>query len=67
MMVLGGSMATITAKLIQKDLVTERHSVMQTEEFRHPLVMSMLMFAGEASLLVVLRLRQMFLEQFDDG
>ena len=66
-MVVGGSISTISAKFIQTDLLGDRHSVMQAEEFRHPLVMSMLMFAGEASLLGLLRLRQMFDEQFDDG
>ena len=67
LMVSGGACATIVAKMMGKDLVPQRHSIMETEEFSHPLVMALIMFTGEAIFLIILGIRRCFLIQSDDG
>ena len=59
MMVLAGSLSTIFGKTIdQKVILNEKdaagHLVPHETEFKHPLLMNLLMFIGEASLLGVL-------------
>ena len=59
-MVTAGSLCTIVGKVMdQKVRLPETGPdgliELQETEFRHPLVMNLLMFLGEASLLVVLR------------
>lgn len=58
-MVTCGSLCTIVGKIMDqkvKLIATDEAGVLtaQETEFRHPLVMNLLMFIGEASLLMVL-------------
>jgi len=60
MMVLCGSASTIIGKLMSQEVeTTSDDGTVVTSAFRHPLVMNVLMFVGEASLLLYLRLYQM--------
>ena len=59
-MILAGSVSTIFAKIMdQKVMLNEKDAsgmlVPHETEFKHPLLMNLLMFIGEASLLLVLR------------
>ena len=55
MMVIGGSCATIFGKIMGQDVIMESGEIIA---FRHPLVMNLLMFFGEATLLAVYKLMQ---------
>jgi len=59
-MIIAGSGATIFGKIMdQKIILNEKDAsgmlVPHETEFKHPLLMNLLMFTGEASLLLVLR------------
>ena len=60
MMIIAGSCSTIFGKIMdQKVILNEKDAsgmpVPHETEFKHPLLMNLLMFIGEASLLLVLR------------
>ena len=64
MMIVGGTMSTIFSKMVGQEVNMERVSGLDKNgnmtyetvktEFRHPLFLNLLMFTGEASLLVIL-------------
>ena len=60
-MVVAGSLCTIVGKIMDQKVRLPETGVdgvltMTETEFKHPLVMNLLMFLGEASLLMVLRI-----------
>ena len=58
LMIAGGSGATIIAKLMSDNVSVMRSEGPIVTNFKHPLVMSFLMFLGEAMLLPIHRIGQ---------
>ena len=56
MMVIGGSCATIFGKLMGQDILMDSGKLVP---FKHPMVMNLLMFLGEAFLLVIYKMMQL--------
>ena len=63
-MIIAGSFCTILGKLMDQkiqiptdEVDEEGNMLMMESEFKHPLLMNLLMFTGEASLLIVLKLQ----------
>ena len=63
-MVMGGSLATIFGKMIDQDVTIDvieetasgTETISKVVEFKHPLIMNMLMFSGEIMLLLFLQI-----------
>ena len=61
---MGGSLATIFGKMIDQDVTIDvieqtaggEETVSKVVEFKHPLIMNMLMFSGEIMLLLFLQI-----------
>jgi len=53
LMVIGGSCATIFGKLMGQDILMDSGKLVP---FKHPMVMNLLMFLGEAFLLVIYKI-----------